>query len=198
MGSKEKDKALLEIAIELLDAKKKPQKMLSIVKEVMEIKGVKVTLAKELAPQFILDFMQSGYFVYCGDDTWDLKDRQPTSVLDKEGGEYDDIYEDDEEVKNYELKDDMFDEDGSKAEDDEEDDDEDDDDLAKAFESFDEVEQESKKEKRSKTLDPFEKEDMDDLVDMDDELADAYESLDEEFGGGMVIVSEDDNDDEEE
>ena len=127
MGSKEKDKSLLEIAIELLDAKKKPQKMLSIVKEVMEIKGLKVALAKELAPQFILDFMQSGYFVYCGDDTWDLKDRQPTSVLDKEGGEYDDIYEDDEEVKSYELKDDMFDEDESKVED--EDDEEDKDNL---------------------------------------------------------------------
>ncbi len=197
MGSKEKDKSLLEIAIELLDAKKKPQKMLSIVKEVMEIKGLKVALAKELAPQFILDFMQSGYFVYCGDDTWDLKDRQPTSVLDKEGGEYDDIYEDDEEVKSYELKDDMFDEDESKVED-EDDEEEDDDDLAKAFESFDEVEQESTKQKRSKIVDSFEKEDIDDLTDMDDELADAYESLDEEFGGGMVIVSEDDNDDEEE
>jgi len=47
-------------------------------------------------------------------------------------------------------------------------------------------------------VDSFEKEDIDDLTDMDDELADAYESLDEEFGGGMVIVSEDDNDDEEE
>ena len=197
MGSKEKEKSLLEIAIELLDAKKKPQKMLSIVKEVMEIKGLKVALAKELAPQFILDFMQSGYFVYCGDDTWDLKDRQPTSVLDKEGGEYDDIYEDDEEVKSYELKDDMFDEDESKVED-EDDEEDDDDDLAKAFESFDEVEQESTKQKRSKIVDSFEKEDIDDLTDMDDELADAYESLDEEFGGGMVIVSEDDNDDEEE
>ena len=197
MGSKEKDKSLLEIAIELLDAKKKPQKMLSIVKEVMEIKGLKVALAKELAPQFILDFMQSGYFVYCGDDTWDLKDRQPTSVLDKEGGEYDDIYEDDEEVKSYELKDDMFDEDESKVED-EDDEEDDDDDLAKAFESFDEVEQESTKQKRSKIVDSFEKEDIEYVTYMDDELADAYESLDEEFGGGMVIVSEDDNDDEEE
>ena len=88
MGIKEKDKSLLEVAIELLEVKKKPQKMLTIVKEVMELKGIKSSAVKELAPQFILDFMQSGYFVYCGDDTWDLKDRQPTSVLDKEGGDY--------------------------------------------------------------------------------------------------------------
>lgn len=39
MGSKDKEKSLLEIAIELLDMKKKPQKITAILKEVMEIKG---------------------------------------------------------------------------------------------------------------------------------------------------------------
>lgn len=71
MGSKDKEKSLLEIAIELLDMKKKPQKITAILKEVMEIKGVKASVMKELSPQFILDFMQSGYFVYCGDECWD-------------------------------------------------------------------------------------------------------------------------------
>lgn len=133
MGAKEKDKSLIEVAIELLDSKKKPQKMLTIIKEVMEIKGVKQSVAKELAPQFILDFMQSGYFVYCGDDTWDLKDRQPTTVLDKEGGDYEDIYEDDEDVKNNELKDEMFDDENSENDEDEDEED----DLEKEFENFD-------------------------------------------------------------
>lgn len=140
MGAKEKDKSLLEIAIELLDSKKKPQKMVTIIKEVMEIKGIKQSVMKELAPQFILDFMQSGYFVYCGDDTWDLKDRQPTSVLDKDGGDYEDIYEDDEDVKNNELKDDMYDSntnDEQDYEDDEDDEEEEEDDLEKEFENFD-------------------------------------------------------------
>lgn len=59
MGSKDKEKSLLEIAIELLDMKKKPQKITAILKEVMEIKGVKASVMKELAPQFVLDFMQS-------------------------------------------------------------------------------------------------------------------------------------------
>ncbi len=144
MGSKDKEKSLLEIAIELLDMKKKPQKITAILKEVMEIKGVKASVIKEIAPQFVLDFMQSGYFVYCGDECWDLKDRQPTSVLDKEGGDYDDIYADDEDVKNNELKDDIFEnENVDQNQDNDDDDDEDseedemDDDLAKAFDDFD-------------------------------------------------------------
>ena len=146
MAVKDKEKSLLEIAIELLDAKKKPQKMNSIIKEVMELKGIKASLAKEIAPQFMLDFMQSGYFVYCGDDCWDLKDRQPTSVLDKDGGDYTDIYEDDEDVKKNELKDDLYEEETSKKDDHEDEDDDKDDEemddfdeeLARAFESFDE------------------------------------------------------------
>lgn len=143
MGSKDKEKSLLEIAIELLDMKKKPQKITAILKEVMEIKGVKASAMKELSPQFILDFMQSGYFVYCGDECWDLKDRQPTAVLDKESGDYDDIYEDDEDVKKNELKDDIFIDDNiDRIQDNDEDDDENeedeiDDDLAKAFDDFD-------------------------------------------------------------
>lgn len=143
MGSKDKEKSLLEIAIELLDMKKKPQKITAILKEVMEIKGVKASVMKELSLQFILDFMQSGYFVYCGDECWDLKDRQPTAVLDKESGDYDDIYEDDEDVKKNELKDDIFIDDNiDRIQDNDEDDDENeedeiDDDLAKAFDDFD-------------------------------------------------------------
>lgn len=142
MASKDKEKSLLEIAIELLEQKKKPQKIMTILKEVMELKGVKQSLAKELAPQFLLDFMQCGYFVYCGDDCWDLKDRQPTSVLDKEGGDYDYFFDDDDEVKKNELKDeDYIDSDNSDSDDDEDEEEkaqnEIDDDLAKAFDEFD-------------------------------------------------------------
>lgn len=144
MASKDnKEKSLLEVAIELLEMKKKPQKIMNILKEVMEIKGVKAAAAKELAPQFLLDFMQCGYFVYCGDDCWDLKDRQPTSVLDKEGGDYTDIYEEDEDVKKNELKDELYSEEDNKNvhdddEEDEEDNNEEEDDLAREFENFDE------------------------------------------------------------
>ena len=170
MGIKEKDKSLLEVAIELLEVKKKPQKMLTIVKEVMELKGIKSSAVKEWAPQFILDFMQSGYFVYCGDDTWDLKDRQPTSVLDKEGGDYEDIYEDDEDVKNNELKDEIFDEESSKN---------------------------IIRDNNDDTDDDEDEEDEDEDEDEDDDLAKAFETFDEEFGGGMVVVDDEDSDEDE-
>lgn len=136
MAAKDKDKSLLELAVELLQKKRKPQKILAIMAEVMEVKGYKGQMAKDHAAQFILDFMQSGIFVYCGDDCWDLKERQSTAVLDKDGGDYEDIYYDDEDVMKNELKDEIYDEDYiSEDEDDEEDLDEDDeDDIARALE----------------------------------------------------------------
>ena len=143
MGIKEKDKSLLEVAIELLEVKKKPQKMLTIVKEVMELKGIKSSAVKELAPQFILDFMQSGYFVYCGDDCWVLKERQTTAVLDKDGGDYEEIFEEDEDVKKNELNDDLFvqefennEEEEFEEDSDDDTNDDEDDDLAREFDSF--------------------------------------------------------------
>lgn len=143
MGAKEKDKSLLEIAIELLQKKRKPQKILAIVSEVMELKGYKPQQAKDAAAQFILDFMQSGNFVYCGDDCWDLKERQSTAVLDKDGGDYEEIFYDDEDVKKNELKDDIFTKDfispnpnDEESEDDETEEEEEDDDIARELGTF--------------------------------------------------------------
>ncbi len=141
MGAKDKDKSLLELAVELLQKKRKPQKILAIMAEVMELKGYKGQMIKDHSAQFILDFMQSGIFVYCGDDCWDLKERQSTAVLDKDGGDYEEIYYDDEDVKKNELKDEIYDEDyvsDDEDEDDEDDVDEDeDDDIAREFENMD-------------------------------------------------------------
>ena len=109
MGVKEKDKSLLEIAVELLLTKHRPQPILQIAKEAMEIKGLKTAQAKELLPQFLLDFQTSGYFVYCGEMGWDLKDRQPTSVLDKDGTESIIHSSEAEEAEKNELKDENYD-----------------------------------------------------------------------------------------
>ena len=143
MGVKEKDKSLLEIAVELLQKKRKPQKILTIMAEAMEIKGYKPQQAKQHAAQFIADFMESGIFVYCGDDCWDLKERQSTAVLDKDGGDYEEIYYNDEDVKKNELKDDIFDDDyisddGEDEDEDDEDEDSDEDDIARELENMDE------------------------------------------------------------
>ena len=109
MGVKEKDKSLLEIAVELLLTKHRPQPILQIAKEAMEIKGLKTAQAKELLPQFLLDFQTSGYFVYCGEMGWDLKDRQPTSVLDKDGTESIIHSSEAEEAAQHELNDGNYD-----------------------------------------------------------------------------------------
>ena len=136
------EKSLIEIASELLEKKKKPQPIDTIIKEVMSLKGYKVAEAKEKAPQFVMDFMLSGNFIYCGDDCWDLKYRQPTSVLDKDGGDFEDFYADDEEVKLNELTDENtygFDETDSSTtsvddDDEEENNKDDEDDLSNEFE----------------------------------------------------------------
>ena len=135
-------KSLLEIAVELLEKKKKPQSIDTIIKEVMSLKGYKSAEAKEKAPQFVMDFMLSGNFVYCGEDCWDLKYRQPTSVIDKDGGNFEDFYADDEEVKKNELNDENafnYDDDNNSLsqrseEDDDENNKDDDDDLSNEFE----------------------------------------------------------------
>ena len=159
---KEKDKSLLEIAIELLNGKQKPQKLNTIIKEVMELKGVKAALAKELAPQFILDFMQSGYFIYCGDDCWDLKDRQPTSILDKDGHDYESIFEEDEEVKKNELKDeDVYGPIGKNDDDDYDDDDDDDDD--------DEDDENDEDDLSSEFEEHFDEDELDEMINEDNE-----------------------------
>lgn len=103
MGVKDKDKSLLEIAVELLATKHQPQTILQIAKEAMEIKGLKTTQAKEILPQFLLDFQSSGYFVYIEEyGTWDLKERRP-SDLKGYNDDDDDKSEEAVESKKHEL-----------------------------------------------------------------------------------------------
>ena len=101
--------SLLEIAESLMKKKRKPQSLDSLTAEVFSKKGLSTKDYAQVA-QFELDFMVSGIFIYCYEDGknqfWDLKSRQPSSYLDKDGG-YVDPYEEDEDVINNELKDDI-------------------------------------------------------------------------------------------
>ena len=103
--------SFLEIAVSLMKKKKKPQSLDSMTKEVFSKKGV-VGTELQIA-QFQVDFMLSGFFVCCGEDKsghqlWDLKTRQNSSLLDKDGGYLKDLNDDDDEVKKNELKEDDF------------------------------------------------------------------------------------------
>lgn len=160
MGTKDKDKSLLEIAVELLGTKHKPQPLKQIAKEVMEIKGLKTAQAKEILPQFLLDFQASGYFVYCGEGLWDLKDRQPTSVLDKDGTDYDVYEEVDEDVKKNELNDGDYELDSHVDRNHDDEDEEDEDDIESAL-------------KESSDSD-------DDELDVEEGVITGYEEIDED------------------
>lgn len=107
----ERNDSLLEIASILMRRKKKPQTLDSILEEVLQKKGIN-DADDLLVAQFEVDFMLSGIFIYCGEDKkgnqlWDLKERQPSSLLDKDGGYLEDMYKDDEDVIKNELKDDF-------------------------------------------------------------------------------------------
>lgn len=102
-----KNNSLLEIAIKEMENKKKPKTLDEIINDVFQIKGIKEK--DEYLSQFVMDFMLSGAFICCGEDKrgkklWDLKERQPSSILDKDGTYYDELY-DDEDVVKHELSD---------------------------------------------------------------------------------------------
>ena len=102
--------SFLEIAVALMKKKKKPQSLEAITKEVFSKKGAE---GNELQiAQFQVDFMLSGFFVCCGEDKqgnqlWDLKTRQNSSLLDKDSGYMKDLSDEEEEALNNELKDDF-------------------------------------------------------------------------------------------
>ena len=102
--------SMIELAIELMEKKRKPHTVHTIAKEVFELKGLKVNENPELMGQFINDFMLCGIFICCGEDkkgnkVWDLKTRQKFELLEKDGTYIDDPYGDDEDVIKNELKD---------------------------------------------------------------------------------------------
>ena len=128
--------SLVEIAIKEMAKKRKPRSLSQIAKESFEIKGISAEEAKKLLPQFEIDFMLCGNFICCGEDRkgeklWDLKTRQHSSLLDKEGIYLEDPYDDDEDVIKNELKDDSFENENNEEFDDNDDIDDDEDDEEK-------------------------------------------------------------------
>lgn len=102
--------SMLEIAMELMEKKRKPHTIQNLAKEVFEIKGLKVSENIEEYSQFVNDFMLCGFFICCGEDKkgmklWDLKSRQKHELIEKDGAYLDDPYGDDEDVIKNELKD---------------------------------------------------------------------------------------------
>lgn len=158
--------SLIEIALREMKSKRKPRTLARIAKDVFEVKGLDIKKEKKALAQFQMDFMLSGYFVCCGEDkhgnkVWDLKNRQPSSLLDKDGSLLEDLYEYDEDVLMHELKDDTIYKESEIYSTDDDDEDE---------VEHDEIEEELL------SLD----EDEDEEDDIEDDLLDEFDDLDED------------------
>lgn len=142
-------KSTIEVAIELMEKKKLPQNIMKLMNEVSEIMGVDGEDPEFLA-QLYIDITTSARFIFCGDDMWDLKERQ-VDLWDKDGSFFNDkdlVEEEDDDdltLDDYNL-DDEEDEDNYEYDDDEyetdTDDDEEDDELSD-FHTVDEEDEES-------------------------------------------------------
>ena len=173
--------SLIEIALREMKSKRKPRTLAKIAKDVFEVKGIKAQEAEKALAQFQIDFMLSGHFICCGEDKygiklWDLKSRQPSSLLDKDGSYLEDLYSDDEEVIKNELNDDAV---YSQALDKDFDDDfYDEDDEDEVTEETDEIEEELMSLEEDETEDEEEEFEIED-EDMEDEDDDLEEEDDE-------------------
>lgn len=118
--------SMLEVAVELLNQKKTPQAIMTLIQEVLELKGLDDPNGV-LAAQLYIDITTSSSFVYCGEERWDLKTRQPLELFDRDGSYFNTGEEYEEEEEEIALDDYNIDEEES-VDDYEEDDDDDDDD----------------------------------------------------------------------
>ena len=119
--------SMLEVAIELLNQKKTPQAITSLIQEVLELKGLDDPNGV-LAAQLYIDITTSSSFVFCGEGKWDLKTRQALELFDRDGSFFNTGEEYEEEEEEIALDDYNIDEDDDSADYEEDDDDDDDDD----------------------------------------------------------------------
>jgi DNA-directed RNA polymerase subunit delta len=110
MNDNLKTLSMLEIAEVILRDNKQPMTVHEIIKSVVGIKNISLDDVDKLT-QLYMDITQSAKFVYCGDDQWDLKERN-LELWDKDGFAFvhaDEIEEDVEEdldFKEFVLEDD--------------------------------------------------------------------------------------------
>ena len=117
--------SMLEVAIELLNQKKTPQLITTLITEVLELKGFDDPNGV-LATQLYIDITTSSSFVFCGEGKWDLKTRQSLEMFDRDGSFFNTGEEYEEEEEEIALDDYNIDEEDSADDEDYDDEDEDD------------------------------------------------------------------------
>ena len=86
---------MLETAIGVMKRKRSPQPFIKIYEEVVEELGFSTAQKEHNIARFYSDLSLSAFFVYTGDNNWDLKERQPTDMWDKDAS----FFIDPEELK---------------------------------------------------------------------------------------------------
>ena len=86
---------MLETAIGVMKRKRSPQPFIKIYEEVVEELGFSTVQKEHNIARFYSDLSLSAFFVYTGDNNWDLKERQPTDMWDKDAS----FFIDPEELK---------------------------------------------------------------------------------------------------
>lgn len=119
--------SMVEVAIELMKQKRTPQPILTLINEVLEMKGLDDPNGN-LATQLYLDITTSSDFVFCGEGKWDLKSRQSLDVYDRDGSyfntgeEIEDEDEEDVNLDDYNIDDEEDDHDDYEEDEEDEDD----------------------------------------------------------------------------
>jgi DNA-directed RNA polymerase subunit delta len=83
MKEKLKSLAMLEVAEAILKENKQPMTIQQLIHSVAEIKSIEADDIDRLT-QLYMDITQSAKFVFCGEDQWDLKERN-LEMWDKDG-----------------------------------------------------------------------------------------------------------------
>lgn len=168
--------SLLEIAVQLMEQKRSPQNIRTLIKEVFEIKGI-VDEDGSLTAQLYIDITTSSKFVYMGEDEWDLKLRQSLDQYDKDGSAFNTgIEEEEEEIDD--LDEDDLDEDYDEDDDDEDGEDTDDEYFDDEDEDYDEDDSDDEDElDDDETLERYTEDDFDEdkYNDYMDDFEDMYE-----------------------
>lgn len=124
--------SMLDTAISILENNNEKMNIHELTKKTLAAKGIE-DIDNEYTTQLYLDITTSARFVYMGDEEWDLKDRQPLSMYDKDGSEFNtneeiDLDKDEDNILTFADDDEKEDEDDEDEYDDEYEDDESDDD----------------------------------------------------------------------
>ena len=89
--------AMIDIAEIILKESNEPLAIKDIIKKVIEIKHISEDDFEKIT-QLYMDITQSGKFVFCGDEMWDLKERN-LELWDKDGYAFVKLEHHDEEVE---------------------------------------------------------------------------------------------------